>query len=106
MEKVIPWDIGGGNLHLVFSGNGNGNIVITSDTENLTGKTRAKIITISTNKGGSVSRQLLVSQLSKKAYVDNDTLIITSAVNSSVLSGTLKINDQDIDVTDETLIIQ
>lgn len=106
MEKMIPWDSGGGNIHLTFTGQGNGSIVITSDTENLTGKTRSKVITITTTKGGSTSKQLIVKQTSRKAYVNEDNLIITSAVNASVSSNKLTITDSEITVSDETLIIQ
>lgn len=28
--KMIPWDSGGGNIHLTFTGQGNGSIVITA----------------------------------------------------------------------------
>lgn len=106
MEKMIPWDSGGGNIHLTFTGQGNGSIVITSDTENLTGKTRSKVITITTTKGGSTSKQLIVKQTSRKAYVNEDNLIITSAVNASVSSNKLTITDSEITVSNETLIIQ
>lgn len=105
MEKVIPWDSGGGNLHLTYMGQGNGSIVITSDTENYTGVTRTKLVTISTTKGSSVIRQLTVRQLSKKAYVDGETLVFTRAAAVSVSSGSLIVEDSGITVEDETLII-
>ena len=54
MEKVIPWDSGGGNIHLTYTGQGNSSIVITSDSENYTGETRTKLITINTSRGGTV----------------------------------------------------
>ena len=100
MEKMIPWDSGGGNLHLTYTGLGNGPIVITSDTENYTGETRTKLITISTSKGGTVVQQLTVKQPSRKAYVDSE-----SAAAVSVSSDSLTIEDSDITVTNETLII-
>lgn len=105
MEKVIPWDSGGGNLHLSYTGLGNGSIAIISDTENYTGVTRSKLITISTSKGGPVVRKLTVKQLSKKAYVNGETLVFTSAAVVSVSSDLLNIEDSDITVKNETLII-
>lgn len=103
---MIPWDSGGGNIHLTFTGQGNGSIAITSDTENLTGKIRSKVITVTTTNGGSTSKQLIVKQTSRKAYVNEDNLIITSAVNASVSSNKLTITDSEITVSDKILIIQ
>lgn len=105
MEKMIPWDSGGGNLHLTYTGLGNGPIVITSDTENYTGETRTKLITISTSKGGTVVQQLTVKQPSRKAYVEGEILVFTRAATVSVSSDSLTIEDSDITVTNETLII-
>lgn len=105
MEKMIPWDSGGGNLHLIYTGQGNSSIVITSDTENYTGETRTKLITISTSKGGTVVQQLTVKQPSRKAYVEGEILVFTRAATVSVSSDSLTIEDSDITVTNETLII-
>lgn len=96
MEKVIPWDTGGGNLHLSYTGQGSGDITIWSDTHNYTGKTRQKSIQLRTTKGSIVIVTILVSQLSHKAYVSNDTLILTSAMNASVINGTLDIDDREV----------
>ena len=52
MEKVIPWGVGGGNLHLAYTGRDNGEIVITSDTENYTGTERYEVLTVATGKSG------------------------------------------------------
>lgn len=105
MEKVIPWDTGGGNLHLTYTGKGNSSIVITSDTENYTGFTRTKLIVISTSKGGTVNRQLTVKQPSRKAYVEGETLVFTRAATVSVSSDSLTIEDSDMTVANGTLII-
>lgn len=83
----------------------NSSIVITSDTENYTGETRTKLITISTSKGGTVVQQLTVKQPSRKAYVEGEILVFTRAATVSVSSDSLTIEDSDITVTNETLII-
>lgn len=105
MEKVIPWDTGGGNLHLSYTGQGNGEIIIWSDSENYTGETRKKNIQINTTKGSSVIATLLVSQVSHKAYVSGDSLILTKALNAYVVSETLNINDSEVYVEDSNLHI-
>lgn len=105
MEKVIPWDTGGGNLHLSYTGKGNGEISIWSDSNNYSGKTRQKSIQLKTTKGNSVIATLLISQLSHKAYVSGENLILTSALNASVISGTLNINDKEVYVENGNLHI-
>lgn len=105
MEKVISWDTGGGNLHLSYTGQGNGEISIWSDSNNYTGETRQKSIQLKTTKGNSVIVTLLVSQLSHKAYVSGENLILTSALNASVISGTLNINDKEVYVENGNLHI-
>lgn len=105
MEKVIPWDTGGGNLHLTYTGQGNGEISIWSDSGNYTGETRQKRIQIKTTNGGSVVITLLVSQLSYKAYVTKDNLFLTNALNASVVNGTLNIKDHEVFVENGNLHI-
>lgn len=105
MEKVIPWETGGGNLHLSYAGQGNGEISIWSDSNNYTGKTRQKTIQLKTTKGSSVIVTLLVSQLSYKAYVSEENLILTSALNASVVNGTLNIEDNEVYVENGNLYI-
>lgn len=104
MEKVIPWIIGGGNLHLTFTGEGNGEIQVSSDTENLTGEERSQSITIKTTDN-KVVKELIVRQSSRKAYVNVDVLVLTKAIDASVLAGTLSINDNEVKVEEETLVI-
>lgn len=103
MEKVIPWDSGGGNLHLTYMGQGNGPIVITSDTENYTGVTRTKLVSISTTKGSSVIRQLTVRQRSIRAYVEGERLVFTAASGATVSGAKLQLQTADGTVQGETL---
>ena len=104
MEKVIPWIIGGGNLHLTFTGVGNGKIQVSSDTENLTGEERSQTITIKTTDN-KVVKELIVRQSSRKAYVNAEVLVLTNALNASVTGETLSIVDKEVKVEEETLII-
>lgn len=76
MEKIIPWDIGGGNIHLSYLGTGNGSIVVTSDTDNFTGETRQKTITVSAIKNEDIKVSLIIKQLSKSAFKGSDGLIV------------------------------
>lgn len=76
MEKVIPWDIGGGNIHLSYYGTGNGSIVVVSDTDNFTGKTRSKTTTVSTIKGKDIRVSLTIKQFSKDAFKGSDGLAV------------------------------
>ena len=95
MEKVIPWGVGGGNLHLAYTGQDNGEIVITSDTENYTVATG----------NGAVKKRLTVRQPSRKAYVDGNILVFTLAANVSVSGGNLVIEDTGISVRDDVIFI-
>lgn len=104
MEKVIPWTTGGGNLHLVFTGEGNGTIKISSDTENLSGEERRQSITVKTTNNEKII-ELIVRQSSLKAYVNVDVLVLTKAIDTSVSSSTLSINDNEVKVEEETLVI-
>lgn len=105
MEKIIPWDIGGGNLHLSYTGEGNGDIKIWSDTENFTGKTRSRLITLKTTKGSSKTLLLPVYQKSYRAYVTDENLVLTSAVAASVSNSILTIYDSDVYIEGDNLHI-
>lgn len=59
----IPWNTGGGNITLTFTGQGNGTIVVTSDDNSLNIE-RSQVLTIS---GGGLSRQVTVIQSAKPA---------------------------------------
>lgn len=104
MEKVIPWGVGGGNIHLSYTGQDNGEIIITSDTENYTGKERYKVLTVATENGVR-KEQLTVGQPSRKAYVDGNMLVFTLAANVLVSEDTLLIEDMGISVRDDVIFI-
>lgn len=76
MEKVIPWDTGGGNIRLSFTGQGNGTITATSDTDNFTGSPREKTVSVQTTKGGSVVLSLIIRQESESAFCDKLGIVI------------------------------
>ena len=104
MEKVIPWGVGGGNIHLSYTGQDNGEIIITSDTDNYTGKDRYKVLTVSTGNGVR-KEQLTVRQPSRKAYVDGNMLVFTVAANVLVSEDTLLIEDMGISVNGDVIFI-
>lgn len=104
MEKVIPWSVGGGNIHLSYTGQDNGEIIITSDTENYTGKERYKVLTVATENGVR-KEKLTVGQPSRKAYVDGNMLVFTLAANVLVSEDTLLIEDMGISVRDDVIFI-
>lgn len=104
MEKVIPWGVGGGNIHLSYTGQDNGEIIITSDTENYTGKERYKVLTVATGNGVR-KEQLMVCQFSRKAYVDGNMLVFTLAANVLVSEDTLLIEDTGISVKGDVIFI-
>ena len=58
--RTIAWETGEGNIYLDYTGNGNGNIVVTSDPNNL-GVPRSKQIVVKT-ADNAVSRQLTINQ--------------------------------------------
>ena len=104
MEKVIPWDTGGGSLHLSYTGLGTGNLQIWSDSRNYTGKIRQKSIRLQT-KEGNVTIELLVSQQCYKAYVEGNTLLFTDAIKAYVTNSNLNIDDKEVYVSNETIHI-
>lgn len=106
MERLIAWGTGGGNLRITYTGDGNGIVRLESDTENLTGSVRSLTVTLRTTGGSNaVTRTLVVSQPSRKAYVSGRTLVMTSALDASVSGGRLSIEDADCKVSDNVLLI-
>lgn len=66
MEKNIPWNTGGGNIKISFTGNGNEDIAIESDTPNESFEKRIQVITLRTTKGTSIqTKSLTVMQAPK-----------------------------------------
>lgn len=47
----IPWNDGPGNIVLTYTGQGNGSVVVTSDTDNLGGATRQQMVTFVVQDG-------------------------------------------------------
>lgn len=47
----IPWNDGPGNIVLTYTGQGNGSVVVTSDTDNLDGRTRQQYVTFVVTNG-------------------------------------------------------
>lgn len=58
--KSIAWNTGSGNITLTYQGQGDGTIVVESDTNNL-GSSRSQTITVET-VGGAIVRNFTVSQ--------------------------------------------
>lgn len=108
MERLIAWKTGGGNLRITYTGEGNGTVRFESDTENLTGYPRSLTVSFRTTVGNNAKVQsLVVSQPSRKAYVNGDTLVVTNALEASVTSaGMLLMEDADCKVSDNMLIIE
>lgn len=107
MERLIAWGTGGGSLRITYTGEGNGTVRMESDTENLTGSVRSLTVTFRTAGGANaVTRTLVVSQPSRKAYVSGGTLVMTSALDASVSGGTLLIEDAGCKVSDNVLLIE
>lgn len=107
MERLIAWGTGGGNLRITYTGEGSGTVRLESDTENLTGSVRSLTVTFRTDGGANaVTRTLVVSQPSRKAYVSGRTLVMTSALDASVSGGTLLIEDTGCKVSDNVLLIE
>ena len=54
--KQIPWATGGGNLILLYEGEGDGQLYAASDTENRTGATRRLSVNLRTALGANVAK--------------------------------------------------
>ena len=47
----IPWNDGPGNIVLTYTGEGNGQVVVTSDTNNYEGHQRSQVVTFVVSNG-------------------------------------------------------
>ena len=71
MVKTIPWDTGSGNIILNYTGDGDGDIVVTSDANDLK-VDRSQVLTIKTSDN-SVTRQVTVTQRKKQTVIIEGT---------------------------------
>lgn len=102
--KQIPWPTGGGNLVLLFDGEGDGPLYLASDTENRTGATRSLSVTLSTLRGTPTDTDVLtVRQRSIRAYVEGERLVFTAASGATVSGAKLQLQTADGTVQGETL---
>lgn len=102
--KQIPWATGGGNLILLFEGEGDGLLYAASDTENRSGATRSLSVNLRTTLGANVAKAVLrVSQKSIRAYVEGERLVFTAASGATVSGAKLQLQTADGTVQGETL---
>lgn len=74
MTKAIPWNTGGGNIIVTFSGHGDGVVTVTSDTD-CTLQDRQQVLTIS---GGGLTAYVLVIQKSgARGLITSDGKLLT-----------------------------
>lgn len=74
MTKAIPWNTGGGNIIVTFSGSGDGVVTVTTDTD-CTLQDRQQVLTIS---GGGLTAQVLVIQKSgARGLITRDGKLLT-----------------------------
>ena len=102
--KQIPWATGGGNLILLFEGEGDGLLYAASDTENRSGATRSLSVNLRTTLGANVANAVLrVSQKSIRAYAEGERLVFTAASSATVAGEKLTLQVADGTVQGETL---
>lgn len=105
--KQIPWTEGGGNLTILYLGDGTGPLVLASDTENRTGAERRLSITLQTLKGNPPATAVLeVRQRSVRAYVEDGLLVLTAAAGASASGGTLSLPSSSAGVEGGTLVLE
>lgn len=105
--KQIPWAEGGGNLTILYLGDGTGPLILASDTENRTGATRRLNVTLSTLGGNPpATAVLVVSQESVRAYVEDGELVLTAAAGASVSGGTLSLPAASASAEGGTLVFR
>lgn len=63
--KSIAWQTGNGNITLSYTGQGNDTVTVTSDANNLY-VDRSQTLTFSTTVGGTITRQVTVTQPMKE----------------------------------------
>ncbi len=74
MTKAIPWNTGGGNIIVTFSGHGDGVVTVSSDTD-CTLQDRQQVLTIS---GGGLTAYVLVIQKSgARGLITKDGKLLT-----------------------------
>ena len=74
MTKAIPWNTGGGNIIVTFSGHGDGVVTVSSDTD-CTTQDRQQVLTIS---GGGLTAYVLVVQKSgARGLITSDGKLLT-----------------------------
>lgn len=74
MTKAIPWNTGGGNIIVTFSGHGDGVVTVSSDTD-CTLQDRQQMLTIS---GGGLTAYVLVIQKSgARGLITSDGKLLT-----------------------------
>ena len=74
MTKAIPWNTGGGNIIVTFSGHGDGVVTVSSDTD-CTLQDRQQVLTIS---GGGLTAYVLVVQKSgARGLITSDGKLLT-----------------------------
>jgi hypothetical protein len=64
-QKLIPWNTGGGNIVVNYSGSGNDTVTVGSDTDNTSPTARSQVITLTTIAGGTVSKTVTITQEGK-----------------------------------------
>ena len=70
--KTIAWSTGTGSITLSYSGQGNDTVLVSSDPNNLY-QDRSQTLTFTTTAGGTVTRQVTVSQGMKQPnFVTSD----------------------------------
>lgn len=92
-QKLIPWNTGGGNIIVNYSGSGNDTVTVGSDTDNPSFNPRSQNITVHTTAGDSISRTVTVTQAGKVVPVGTIyNFAYTGTVREVTLSaGTYKI---------------
>ena len=75
--KTITWPNGTGNVTVDYTGQGNGTITVTSDSNNLY-ENRSLQITVETTDGSGISRTLTIQQAAN-VRIDISTAIVTAA---------------------------
>lgn len=50
----IPWTTGNGNIVIEYTGEGNGSLLVYSDTENDAAEERSQVLNVSTSQGSPI----------------------------------------------------
>ena len=92
-QKLIPWNTGGGNIVVNYSGSGNDTVTVGSDTDNNSSSPRSQVLTITTTAGGTVSRTVTITQSGKSIPIGTVfNFAYTGTVQSQELApGTYKL---------------